>query len=180
MRKLLHLVALSLLFVGTVAHADGPTSVTGAWAGIAAANPLVDLNADGNGARVFDVHAFGQLRFTALQGVVDTALVAVPGQPSNACPNPNAEFELEPYGTVIFRGWTTGAIFTEVDSSHHLCFDPTNPSELMKANIIFGTGAYAGVTGTAEFTLHDIVISANEFGFPLVVDTQGEFRVTFE
>lgn len=165
----------------SLAEASGSgTSVIGKWAGTGFASGAIDLNGDGFGARTFDARAYDQFTFSALQGAVDTGIVAVPGQLGNTCPNPAAEFELEPYGTVTLRGWRDSAVFTRVDSSVHLCFNPAAPDETLVANIIGGTGAYAGSSGTVTFRLFDTVLEATPEGFPLVVDTQGEFTVQFD
>ena len=156
--------------------AVGSITVNGKWAGTAFAS-AIDLNADGIAARTFDVRAYDQFPFIALQGVADTGLVALPGQGS--CSDPNA-LELEPYGKVTFRGYRGDAIFTTVDSSVHLCYNPANPDELMHLTITGGTGIYAGRTGSGTVRLHDIVLEATPEGFPLVVDTQGEFSLTIQ
>lgn len=182
MQKLLQLIALFVfaLALQPTAQADGSTVIEGKWAGTAFASGAIDLDGDGNGARIFDVRAYGHLAFIALQGTVDTSIVALPGGAGNACPNPAVEFELEPQGKITMRGWSDNALFTAVDSNVHLCFNPAAPDETLVANVIGGTGAFAGKTGTVVFRLFDTVLEATPEGFPLMVDTQGEYTVTIQ
>lgn len=156
--------------------AVGPLTINGKWAGTAFAS-VIDLNGDGIGARTFDVKGYNQLLFPALQGVADTALIALPGQGS--CTDPNA-IELEPYGKITFRGHGNDALFTSVNATPHLCFNPASPNETLSVTVIGGTGNYQGRTGSGTLILRDIVLEAGPNGAPLVVDTQGDFSITIQ
>lgn len=164
------------LFVTSSVLASSPITVNGKFAGVAFATSF-DLDADGNNARTFDVPAYDQIVFTALQGAFDATLVALPGL--GTCSDP-AAFELKPVGNIILRSHGANALYAVVDSSHHLCFNPANPNEVAYVTISGGRGIFAGKTGTGTFHLHDTQIIGNSSGFPLVVDTVGEFSVTFQ
>jgi hypothetical protein len=168
-------LALAAAIATATAHAAGPVTVKGKWAGVAFAS-VIDLDHDGNAARTFDVPAYDQLVFTAVQGIVDASLVALPGQGSCADP---AAFELLPVGSLIFRGRGANALYATVDSSRHLCFNPANPNEELYFKISGGRGSFAGKSGTGTARLHDVTIEANASGFSLVVDTVGDFTLTY-
>jgi hypothetical protein len=162
----------------------GSFTVNGKWAGTAFASVL-DLNNDGVKARTFQVPAYGQLAFTALEGAADTGLVALPGQGS--CSNPNA-IELQAFGSFTFRGRNDDALFAQVPANApHLCFDAANPNEVLTITLAGGTGRYANATGTGTLTLHDIVrlttpvvIQGIPLDAPVMIDTRGEFSLTIQ
>jgi hypothetical protein len=181
MKQKLLLASVLMLAVCGTAMALSPLVITGKWAGPAFANPAFDLDADGNPARTFQVNTYDvtQLRFVALEGVVDTSLIALPGGAGNTCANPSLEFELMPIGNLIFRGHQDGALYATVDSSHHLCFNPTAPNETLYFNVTRGTGIYTGRTGTGTASLNDTpLIVAPGVGFPLFIDSRGSFAMT--
>jgi hypothetical protein len=175
MKQAMKMLTLALLVIAT-AQAAGPITVKGKWSGVAFAS-VIDLDHDGNPARTFDIPVYDQLVFSALQGVVDASLLAPPGQGS--CSDPGA-FELVPMGTIILRGWGANAMYATVDSSQHLCFNPATPDETLTFIVTGGRGIFAGKTGQGVAHLHDVTVTASATGFPLVVDSVGEFSVTFQ
>lgn len=180
-KSLISLIALVSISLMSITAMASPLVINGKWAGPAFANPAFDLDSDGNPARMFTVPAYDvtQSRFVQLEGVFDTHLVALAGQPGNTCPNPSVEFELEPIGTAILRGHQAGAVYLEADSSQHLCFNPAAPNEVLHMNVIGGTGIYAGRTGNLVATLNDtVLISVPPLGFPLFIDSRGSFTLT--
>lgn len=180
-KSLISLIALVSVSLMSITAMAAPLTISGKWAGPAFANPAFDLDADGNPARQFQVNAYDvtQFRFVQLEGVVDTHLVALAGQPGNTCPNPAVEFELEPLGRIVFRGHQDGALYGTVDSSHHLCFNPAAPAETLYFNITGGTGIYAGRTGAGTANLNDTtLIGAGPLNFPLFIDSRGSFTLT--
>lgn len=179
----LSLILLAAVCIGgpSVAKA-GNSRVEGKWAGTAYANGAIDLNADGVFARTFVLNAFDQGQFTSIEGVVDTELVAL------GCSGP-ASIELQPLGKISFRGRGNDVLFAEVDpAAPNLCFDATNPSEILVIRIIGGRGRYSGATGTGTLNIHDVDILSRPVtlpGFPtlpapLVVDSQGEFSLSIK
>lgn len=176
--KMVAAVVLILALVSSTAFALS-LHVTGKWAGAAFANSSLDLNGDGIPGRQFQVNAYDQALFPQMEGAVDSTLVAAPGQAGNACPNPASEFEIEPLGKFVFRGYRDGALYADIDSSHHLCFNPAAPNEVLFFTITGGTGIYTGRTGAGTATLNDrTLIGAGPFNIPLFVDTRGVFQFT--
>lgn len=155
------------------AQAGGYLTLSGKWAGPAFAS-VIDMNGDGIGARTFDLRVQSQPLLSALQGVVDSGLVALPGQGS--CADPGA-LELIPYGKLTFRG-PLGAIYADVNPTPHLCFNPANPSETLYFTITGGVGAYAGQSGSGSATIRDVSRLQAASGAPLYVDSMGEFSLT--
>lgn len=182
MKKLSLLFAFVVLVAGGItvnAQASSPLILTGKWAGPAFANPALDIDGDGVPGRFVVAPVYNQVRFTQIEGAVDSHLVAFPGQPGNTCPNPAAEFEIEPLGNLLFRGLQDGALYATIDNTHHLCFNPAAPNEVLYFNITGGTGIYAGRTGTGSATLNDrTLLGAGPLNVPLFVDTRGTFTLT--
>jgi hypothetical protein len=171
---------LLLLITSTALASGGGTVYTGKWAGSAFESP-VDLNGDGIGGRQFDVDVYHSWKFQAISGLFDTAIVALPGTPENACPNPSSEIELEPSGTAVFKSFQEDAIFAEVDSSVHLCFNPSDPEETAIFQITGGFGSYEGATGTVVTILRDVVLRRDPVtNFPQLVYTTGDFTITLD
>jgi len=181
--KVLALLVVLVLGVGLVgaARADAlvPPLVNGSWAGTAYANPAFDLNNDGVAARMFTLPTYGQGEFVTLEGVLDTQLIAL------GCSGP-ASIELRALGQVTFRSRGDDALFAEPDpTAPNLCFDLTNPNEVLVMRLIGGTGRYANATGTGTLTIHDIARLSRVVtlpGFPplpapLMVDSRGEFSL---
>lgn len=178
MKKIAIVTAIFFALICSTAYALSLT-VTGKWAGPAFANSALDLNGDGIPGRSFQVNAYDQVLFPTMEGAVDSGIVALPGQPGNTCPNPAAEIEIEPLGKFVFRGYRDGALYADIDSSHHLCFNPASPNEVVYFTITGGTGIYAGRTGTGSATLNDrTLIGAGPLSIPLFVDTRGSFQFT--
>ncbi|HKX13011.1 MAG TPA: hypothetical protein VJP40_07655, partial [bacterium] len=86
--------------------------------------------------------------------------------------------ELEPYGTFVIRGRRDNVIYAVIDSSHHLCYNPFDPNELLYFNIIGGRGNYEGASGSGTAQLFDTVLMSTPEGAPLLVDSQGIITVT--
>lgn len=169
----------AILIAGPGVAQAGKSRVEGKWAGTAFANGAIDLNGDGVFARTFVLNAFDQGQFTSVEGVVDTELVRL------GCSGP-ASIELQPLGKVSFRGRGDDVLFTEVDpAAPNLCFDATNPNEVLIIRITGGRGRYVGASGTGTLTIHDVDVLSRPVtlpGFPtlpapLVVDSQGEFSL---
>lgn len=169
---LMILATLVLVSTSESAGAGGSLTLEGRWAGLAAAAPF-DLDGDGIDARTFDMKTYGSIAFAALQGAVDASFVDAPG----ACADP-AAIELRSVGTFLFRGHLGDALYAEVDSNHHLCFNPANPNEVLKFRITGGTGIYSGRTGNGTAVIRDTVLITGANGAPLVIDSRGEFSVT--
>jgi hypothetical protein len=180
--KLLVLAALvlALMSPGSV-QASGPITINGRWAGTAFANAAIDFNGDGVAARSFDLKTYDEIPFSAMEGIVDTALVSI-----GTCAGP-ASLELKPFGKFTFRGRLGDGLYAEVDpAAPNLCFDPANPNEILTIRFVGGTGIYQNATGTGTLTLHDFVrhdtpvmIPGVPFPVPapLMIDTRGEFTL---
>lgn len=186
MKTKLMMVVMALavvLGVSASVKAVGPFGVSGRWAGTAFANPAFDFNGDGIAARTFDVKAYDELPFSGIEGVTDTGLVSI-----GSCA-PGA-LELKPYGTFTFRGRLGDSLFAEVNpAAPNLCFDPANPNETLSIVLTGGTGIYAHASGTGVMHLHDVTrLTTPVFlpGFPgplpapTLIDTHGEFTLTFQ
>jgi hypothetical protein len=183
-------IKVLLMFVAAViagtpgpVKAGGPPTaiVNGRWAGSAFANPAFDLNADGVAARTFDVKTFDQVPFSGFEGVLDTELLAL------GCSGP-ASLLLRPLGSMTFRGRLGDALFAEVDpAAPDICFDFTNPNEVIQIILTGGTGIYQTATGNGSLTVHDVVRLSRPVtlpGFPpglqapTFIDTRGEFSLS--
>lgn len=170
-----------------VEQALGPITVNGRWAGSAFANPAFDLNGDGIAARTAQLTTYDQLPFAAIEGVLDTTLVALPGMPAYTCPQVFA-LQLRALGKITFRGRLGDALYGDVDvTAPDLCFDPSDPNESVGFVLSGGTGVYQNATGTATLTFHDtsrIDRPVSLPGFPpnlpapLFEDSRGEFTLT--
>lgn len=172
---LLAIIVLSCLIAAPEqARATGPASISGRWAGTAFAAAF-DLTGDAIPARTFEFDAFGTPLFRSLEGVADTALIALPGQ--GACSDP-AALELEPTGRVTFRGPFGDALYATVSHTPHLCFNPAAPSEVLQLVISGGTGIYAHASGSGTATIHDTVLLASPAGALLMIDSRGEFSLS--
>jgi hypothetical protein len=180
--KLLVLAALVLALVAPVpVQAVGPIVVSGRWAGTAFANAAIDFNGDGVAARSFDLKTYDEIPLSAMEGIVDTALVSI-----GTCAGPGS-LELQPFGKFTFRGRLGDGLYAEVDpAAPNLCFDPANPNEVLTIRFVGGTGIYQSATGTGTLTLHDFVrhdtlvtIPGVPFPVPapLMIDTRGEFTL---
>lgn len=168
------LIMLCVLGISLPAYA---ATYTGKWADTALEGAF-DLTGDGIHARGFRVDVYDSLKFQSISGGLDTTIIAFPGGPGNSCPNPAAELELEPTGIIVFKSWKLDAIFTEADSSQHLCFNPANPEETLHLNIVGGAGVWAGATGTAVAIIRDTVLAVDPAtGFPQIVYSTGEFTI---
>jgi hypothetical protein len=178
MKAKITIVSLLVTLIAVSTAYAASLTITGKWAGPAFANTALDLNNDGVPGRQFQVNAYDQIAFTAIEGAVDSTLVAFPGQPGNTCPNPAVEFEIEPLGKLIFRGHRDGAVFVDVNSTPHLCFNPAAPAEVLQFTVSGGTGIYAGRTGTGSAVLNDTVLISAGGVVPLLTNTRGSFTLT--
>ena len=174
------MVAALALCVGvrpsTAEAFGGSGTIAGRWAGHAIPNAIVDLNDDGIPGRSFTVNIYQNVLFRSGEGVLDVALVAPPGG-STFCTDP-AAFELEAFGTIIWRGWGDNALYAVIDNSVHLCFNPATPEEHLVFNIVGGHGVFAGKTGSGSAVLNDVVLSTSSDGATLyLVDTHGDFEI---
>lgn len=175
-KTILFLLALLAFGLPAIAAAT-PASFTGSFRGMAY-EWTRDLTGNGAPGRTFDLHTINDGHFDHVGGVVDTSLVAFPGQ--GTCGNPNA-FELLASGIVVFSAKDSkDAVYAEIDESMHLCFVPGQDEHVALA-IIGGHGSYAGATGSGTVTLNDVVLKADPITMvPLVVHTTGDFTLDLE
>lgn len=181
-----YLLALAVIAIGLNSaepvRANGFTTVSGRWAGTAFANAAFDLSGDHIPGTTFVLNAYND-PFSSLEGTTDSNLISI-GQ----CAPGNA-LELQPFGTLTFRDHQGNSLYAEVPANApHLCFDPTNPSEVLQITITGGTGPFAGKTGTGTLNIHDTVrlvtfFNLPKFGFvpaPTLVDSHGEFTLSLQ
>ncbi len=178
MKRLAFSVTLALsLALSSTALAWG---FSGSFSG-KAVQTTIDINGDTIMGRDFSLRVFQNMRFTQLSGVVDSGVVAWPGQ-STYCEDPAAT-ELIVYGTVIFETWDADAIFAEVDSSVPVCYVEGQP-EYIEIVITGGFGEYEGSSGTGTVVLNDRILMKVEegplTGFPLLVYSTGTFDLQLE
>ena len=175
-------VAVLLVVGASPVSASGGITVTGRWAGIAFANPEFDLDGDGVSGRQFDVRAFDQLPFSGIEGAVDSQLIGF------GCAGPGS-LELKSLGKIVFRGRLGDALYAEPEpNGPNLCFDPTNPNEVLQVVLTGGTGPFANASGTGTITLHDTVLmtrivtipGVGPVPAPTLVDTRGEFTLRIQ
>lgn len=177
---LLVLVAL-LGLVASDARAVGSLNVSGTWAGTAFANPELDIDGDGISGRQFDLHAYGQLSFSGIEGALDSHVTG------EGCAGPDS-YSLKPLGTLTLRGRLGDSLYANFDpSAPDICFDIAHPGpEVIRVVLAGGTGAYASATGTGTFVVHDVArltrpVSVPGLGVvpaPTMIDTRGEFSLS--
>lgn len=176
--KLLYITLAACLSVASIASAD---SYSGSMRSTALPS-LLDYNGDGITGRDFSLATINDGHFDAIEGSVDSGLVAPPrdfgtGIP-NACPL-DSDFELTAFGTVVFAAkGSKAAVFLEIDTSVHLCFTPGNEEvvELFIVGAADGNGQVVPAYGTAQIRLLDVVLKTNAVtGFPEIVWTTGDY-----
>ncbi len=171
-------VIMACLFITTAASAD---SYSGSMRSTALPS-MLDYNGDGITGRDFSLATINDGHFDAIEGSVDSGLVAPPrvfglGIP-NECPL-DTDYELTVDGTVVFASKNSkSAVFLLPDTSVHLCFTPGN-EEVIELFVIGATdndGIAVPASGTAQIRLRDVVLKANATtGFPEIVWTTGDY-----